>query len=161
MVNEDDRGKGAMCHECGQMYCGECNVPQRMNRIANCPTCRAPIDVPAEVSVERLLRLIGRSPGRHTPVAQVMFGAMYEHGTGVPQDHTEAMRLFRLAADQGYAVAQYNLGRMYVEGRAVPQDYTEAARLLKLAADQGYQPARDCFDRFTGRVLRGDNKAHL
>ena len=28
LVNEDDHGRGGMCYECGQLYCGECNVPE-------------------------------------------------------------------------------------------------------------------------------------
>ena len=68
---------------------------------------------------------------------------MYVNGTGVPQDYTEAVRLFQLAADQGLAQAQQNLAAMHLRGTGVPQDYTEAVRLLKLAADQGFQPAQD------------------
>jgi len=67
---------------------------------------------------------------------------MYDSGTGVPQDNTEAAWLFRLAADQGYAHAQSNLGVMYANGTGVPQDFTEAARLFRLAADQGYAGAQ-------------------
>ena len=47
------------------------------------------------------------------------------------------MRLYRLAADQGYDTAQSILGVMYSNGTGVPQDHTEAARLYRLAADQG------------------------
>ena len=114
LVNEDDRGRCGMCYECGQLYCGECNVPERMGRIAGCPTCRAPLTVSDVVKVERLLRLVGRSPGRHTPVAQLNLGMMYKDGTGVPQDHTEAVRLYRLAADQGDAMAQLKLAGMAI-----------------------------------------------
>ena len=76
-----------------------------MGWIVNCPICRAPFDASAELRVERLLRLLGRSPGRHKPVAQSNLGMMYENGTGVPQDHAEAVQWFRLAADQGQANA--------------------------------------------------------
>ena len=62
---------------------------------------------------------------------------MYRDGQGVSQDDAEAVRWFRLAADQGYADAQYNLGLMYVNGQGVLQDYAEAVRLFRLAADQG------------------------
>ena len=33
--------------------------------------------------------------------------AMYENGTGVPQDHIESARWYRLAADQGDAPSDY------------------------------------------------------
>ena len=53
------------------------------------------------------------------------------------QDDAEAVRLYRLAADQGHADAQYNLGVMYANGQGVAQDDAEAVRLYRLAADQG------------------------
>src|ERR1035438_5254339 len=43
--------------------------------------------------------------------AQVHLGLMYYQGQGVPQDYKEAMRWYRLAADQGDADAQFNLDR--------------------------------------------------
>lgn len=42
--------------------------------------------------------------------AQFKLGFMYDVGKGVPQDHTEAVRWYRKAADQGDADAQANLG---------------------------------------------------
>ena len=42
--------------------------------------------------------------------AQLNLGYMHLHGRGVPQDDAEAVRWFRLAADQGNATAQYFLG---------------------------------------------------
>ena len=47
---------------------------------------------------------------------------MYRNGEGVPQDDVEAVRWYRLAADQGHYAAHHNLGRMYLTGRGVPQD---------------------------------------
>ena len=41
--------------------------------------------------------------------AQNNFGIMYKEGKGVPQDHTEAIKWYRLSAEQGYADAQHNL----------------------------------------------------
>lgn len=55
----------------------------------------------------------------------------------MPQDDTEAVRLYRLAADQGIAEAQGNLAWMYSEGRGVPKDDAEAVRFFRLAAEQG------------------------
>ena len=45
---------------------------------------------------------------------------------GVPQNYAEAVKWYRLAADQGDASAQFNLGVMYDKGQGVPQDYAEA-----------------------------------
>jgi TPR repeat protein len=62
---------------------------------------------------------------------------MYDKGEGVRQDYVEAVKWYRLAADQGRAIAQCALGGMYAAGAGVPQDFTKAARLFKLAAEQG------------------------
>jgi uncharacterized protein len=52
----------------------------------------------------------------------------------VPGDYVEAVRWFRLAADQGDSNAQYTLGVMYSIGAGVPQDYVQAHMWLDLAA---------------------------
>ena len=62
---------------------------------------------------------------------------MYANGEGVPQDDAEAVRWYRLAAEQGNAGAQLNLGAMYSNGEGVPQDDAEAVRWYRLAAEQG------------------------
>ena len=49
----------------------------------------------------------------------------------------EAVRWYRLAAEQGDATAQYNLGLMYATGEGVPEDHAEAAKWFRLAAEQG------------------------
>ena len=51
---------------------------------------------------------------------------MYDNGEGVPQDYKEAVKWYRLSAEQGDASAQYNLGLMYSNGQGVPQDYVSA-----------------------------------
>jgi TPR repeat protein len=66
--------------------------------------------------------------------AQFTLGFLYSKGEGVPQDHAEALKWFRLAAAQGHAKAQYNLGAMYGNGQGVPQNYVQALKWLTLAA---------------------------
>ena len=56
---------------------------------------------------------------------------------GGPQNHTEAVRWYRMAAEQGFAVAQFKLGEIYLDGLGVPQNHTEAVRWLRMAAEQG------------------------
>ena len=88
-------------------------------------------------------------------------GLLRQLDIGVPQDEVEAVRLLRLAAEQGNTFVQL-LGAMYIAGRGVPQDVVEqgnaavqllgimylegrgvlrdvaeVARLLRLAAEQG------------------------
>jgi TPR repeat protein len=56
---------------------------------------------------------------------------------GPTPDYAEAVRWYRLAAEQGDVNAQYNLGAMYGNGDGVPEDYAEAVRWYRLAAEQG------------------------
>ena len=42
--------------------------------------------------------------------AQCSLGLCYMHGEGVERDLKEAVRYYRLAADQGHVVAQFYLG---------------------------------------------------
>jgi len=60
----------------------------------------------------------------------------------VPQDWAEAVRLFRLAAEQKNADAQLELGLCYANGDGVPQDWAEAVRLFRLAAEQNNADAQ-------------------
>jgi TPR repeat protein len=53
----------------------------------------------------------------------------------VSKDDKEAVRLYRLAADQGDALAQAKLGAMYEQGRrGLTKDSSEALRLYRLPA---------------------------
>ena len=58
-------------------------------------------------------------------------------------DYKEAVKWYRLAAEQGDAFAQNNLGLMYDEGHGVPQDYHEAAKWYRLSVEQGYAQAQN------------------
>ena len=59
----------------------------------------------------------------------------------------EAVRWYRLSADQGYAAAQYNLGRLYAYGYGVGQDRVEARKWITRAADQDYPHAKQMLGR--------------
>jgi TPR repeat protein len=62
---------------------------------------------------------------------------MYHEGKGVPQDSREALKWYRLAADQGDPAAQFSLGLMYDRGNGVPQNYVQAYMWYSLAATSG------------------------
>jgi TPR repeat protein len=59
----------------------------------------------------------------------------------VPQNDAEAVKWFRLAADQGNSAAQFKLGMMYTQGQGVLQDYVRAHVWFNLAAARGDQDA--------------------
>jgi TPR repeat protein/ABC-type uncharacterized transport system substrate-binding protein len=71
--------------------------------------------------------------------AQANLGSFYATGRGgLAKDDDEALRLFRLAAEQGDALGYNNLGFFYETGRGgLPKDDSEAVRHYKLAADGG------------------------
>ena len=59
------------------------------------------------------------------------------------KDEREAVRWYRLAADQGLAVAQFNLGFAFANGTGVAKDDSEAVRWFRLAAaDHGLASAQ-------------------
>jgi len=70
--------------------------------------------------------------------AQNNLGANYYHGRGVKQDYKEALKWYRLAAEQGFAAGQDNLGASYYHGHGVKQDYKKAVKWFRLAAEQGF-----------------------
>ena len=85
----------------------------------------------------------GLALGRESEAAgscfgQHVVGVCYKNGVGgVAQDHAEAVRHFRLAADQGHALAQVNCGTMFEYGIGIAQDRAEAIRWFRFAAAQG------------------------
>jgi uncharacterized protein len=58
------------------------------------------------------------------------------------QDYKEAVRLYRLSAEQGDAFGQYNLGIMYSNGQGVPKHDKEAVKWYRLSAEQGFAKAQ-------------------
>jgi uncharacterized protein len=70
--------------------------------------------------------------------AQFIVGMMCAEGVGTERSDEEAVRWYRLSANQSYADAQYNLGTMYQAGRGVSQDLSQAAQWYRRAADQAH-----------------------
>jgi Asp-tRNA(Asn)/Glu-tRNA(Gln) amidotransferase A subunit family amidase len=88
---------------------------------------------------------------------------MYANGYGVPEDDAEAVRWYRMAAEQGSADAQSNLGVMYANGEGVVQDDARAYLWFNLAvaASQGDERARrvESRDRAAARLSPTDRAA--
>jgi hypothetical protein len=74
--------------------------------------------------------------------AQYQIGCCYYLGEGVAQDFVEAVRYYRMAAEQRTAHAQFVLGGCYEAGQGVAQDWVEAVRYYRLAAAQGNADAQ-------------------
>ena len=62
--------------------------------------------------------LMARAVSRD-PEAQVTLGVLYAEGDGMTKNPLEAVRLWKLAAEQKYAPAYYHLGNAYSEGLGV------------------------------------------
>lgn len=95
------------------------------------------------------------------PYAQTDLGLRYKFGHGgLPEDHTEAVRWLRRAAEQGYVEAQACLAGMYEKGQGVSQDYAEAVKWSRKAAEQGSVYSQhllaDCF--LEGRGVARDRE---
>ena len=100
---------------------------------------------------DKIMTAIGHGSGRSAAPSESslsagelnQLGYEYHCGkNGKPQDYAQAVKYYRLAADQGFAMAQYNLGICYYNGQGVPEDDGMAAKYYRLAADQGYAKAQ-------------------
>jgi TPR repeat protein len=105
-------------------------------------------------------------PKAHMGVAssQARLGFAYATGQGAGQNDIEAVRWFRLAAEQGHEQGLFNLGLMYAEGKGgLARNDAEAVRLWKLAAAQGFTSAQQSLGamHMTGRggLARDDVEA--
>ena len=58
--------------------------------------------------------------------SQFNLGECYKNGWGVPQNHEEAVKWFRMAAGQGHVWAQLQLGMCYEFGEGIEKDFKEA-----------------------------------
>ena len=70
----------------------------------------------------------------------------------MPQDAAEAVRWYRLAADQGLADAQFFLGNMYANGHGVPQNDVLAYMWENLAASRSDGETRELATDFRERI---------
>ena len=69
------------------------------------------------------------------------------------RDEVEAVRWYRMAAEQGHSVAQLALGVMYADGRSPGQDGTDAEGWFRRAVAQGVDRAQYDF-----RVVYADDR---
>ena len=87
--------------------------------------------------------------------AQFSLGERHYNGDGVERDRDEAVRLWRLAAEQGHADAQYNLGELASE--YLDQD-AEAVRWYRLAAEQGHADAQASLGSWYAEIIDGGRR---
>jgi hypothetical protein len=66
---------------------------------------------------------------------------------GVPPDDGEAVKWYRMAAEQGHPHAQVNLAIAYDKGKGVPRDELRAFLWFHLAAEKSTGKASDALTR--------------
>jgi len=74
----------------------------------------------------------------------VAFASDYTDGMSAMKNgnNEEAVKLFRVAAENGDAFSQHCLGLMLYKGQGVKQNYEEALKWLSLAVKQGLSQAK-------------------
>jgi TPR repeat protein len=77
--------------------------------------------------------------------SQIKLGWIYQAGEAVEQNLVEAMKWFKMAAEQGHPRGLFELGEMYLGGYGVTQDYSEAYKWFTLAAEQSSQAVKALF----------------
>jgi TPR repeat protein len=102
----------------------------------------------------KLVHVLMSTLPAYTPQVRVPLSSLYMyscllpclqtlHRTGVEKNDVEALRLFRLAAEQGDEDALYNVGVFHQSGTAgVTKDEREAVKLYRLAANRGHPLAQ-------------------
>lgn len=71
------------------------------------------------------------------PVAQYLLARAYQEGKGVEKNLPEAIKWFRLSADQGDSSSQGMLGFSYLKGEGVEKDLEQARILFQKSAEGG------------------------
>ena len=88
--------------------------------------------------------------------AQFNLGNIYRRGKGVLQDDKEAVKWYRMAADQNFDDAQLNLGNMYLSGEGVLQDDKKAHMWWNIARANGNDSADHNIKSITQRMTPAD-----
>ena len=73
----------------------------------------------------------------------IAFANNYSDGMNAMENgnYEEAVKLFRVAAENGDKFSQHCLGLMLYKGRGIKENYTEGFKWLNLAAKQGFSQA--------------------
>ena len=105
---------------------------------------------------DKIMTAIGHGSGRSAAPSEAslsagelnQLGYDYDVGqNGKPQDYAQAVKYYRLAADQGLAEAQFNLALCYEKGQGVAKNLNEAIRLYRMVAATGDDDAKKALAR--------------
>ena len=107
-------------------------------------------NVSAAVPDEARMENLRRNAGKGGTEAMYELGRHYRHGWCGKKDEAEAVKWFRLAAEQGHAYAMYDLGECYRKGTGVERDDAEAVKWYALAAEHDAMRALSTLEELAG-----------
>ncbi len=99
----------------------------------------------AHLYAQRSLNWLKEESAKGNYYAQTNLAVYYFYSMEVEKNEQEAVRLYSLAAEQGYARAQFSLGVLHidgVDGTSVLKDELKAIKLMRRAANQKYHVAQ-------------------
>ena len=109
-------------------------------------------------TIDESLRTLMKQAESGDAKANYDLGYVYEKGVaGIEKDMSEAIRLYTLSAEAGYAPAQNYLGFCYYRGDGVDRDAEKALFWIQKAADQGDAKG---FNNLGWLLLEGDGVVH-
>jgi TPR repeat protein len=81
--------------------------------------------------------------------SMVSLANSYMRGAGIDQNETEAIRLLKLAAEEGQLpLAEFALGNCYEHGRGVEKDLTTAFKYYKQSSEHGSEQGTAALQKF-------------
>jgi Sel1 repeat-containing protein len=81
-------------------------------------------------------------------------GANYFCGNGVPQNYAEAVKWWRVAAEQGDTGSQISLGECYENALGVEISYAEAMKWYGKAAERGNKDAEEKLAALSSKIAK-------
>ena len=70
--------------------------------------------------------------------AQYNLAVMHASGDGAPANWNEALKYFKLSAENGYVEAQFKMALVSFKGEGMPIDYDASLHYYEIAAKQGH-----------------------
>lgn len=122
------------------------SLPEKINR-------KAPTTTPRESTAT--IEVWHHTDSDETPERWNQKGDEYNFGIGVSKNHSEAIKWYRKAANQGHAESQFSLGIKYNNGEGVHQNYAEAVKWVRKAAFHGLAGAQDLLGFYYERGMGG------
>ncbi len=100
-------------------------------------------------STKDAAELYQKVAAKSNAIAQYHLGYCYEFGRGIKEDQEEAIKYYKLSADQNFEKAQnqlwnlyYKIGLNYYYGKGVTKDVKKATECFKLASDHNIANAQ-------------------